>query len=47
MAFLADVNVVIALLHARHAASKRAIAWLERQTSGMGSSKLSGIVSFP
>jgi len=31
MAFLADVNVLIALLHARHAASGRAIAWLDRQ----------------
>lgn len=31
MALLADVNVLVALLHARHAASERTIAWLERE----------------
>jgi uncharacterized protein len=31
MAFLVDVNVLVALLHARHAASARAVAWLDRQ----------------
>jgi toxin-antitoxin system PIN domain toxin len=31
MAFLADVNVVVALLHARHAMAGRAVAWLARQ----------------
>jgi len=33
MAFLADVNVLVALLHARHAASERTIAWLEREAA--------------
>jgi toxin-antitoxin system PIN domain toxin len=31
MAYLADVNVLVALLHARHAASARVVAWLDRQ----------------
>src|SRR5688500_13635584 len=31
MAFLCDVNVLVALLHARHTHSARAIAWLNRQ----------------
>jgi hypothetical protein len=31
MAFLADVNFIIALLHARHSASERAAAWLAEQ----------------
>jgi len=31
MAYLADVNVVVALLHARHSAAERAAAWLEGQ----------------
>lgn len=31
MAFLADVNFLVALLHARHVASARAVAWLEQQ----------------
>ena len=31
MDFLADVNVLVALVHARHSASKSAIVWLERQ----------------
>jgi hypothetical protein len=31
MAYLADVNFLIALLHARHAASERAAAWLDGQ----------------
>lgn len=31
MAYLADVNVLIALLSARHSASARAVAWLDRQ----------------
>ncbi|HLX10994.1 MAG TPA: TA system VapC family ribonuclease toxin [Thermoanaerobaculia bacterium] len=31
MGYLADVNVLIALLHARHALSERALAWLDRQ----------------
>ncbi len=30
MACLADVNFLVALLHARHAQSRRAAAWLER-----------------
>lgn len=29
MAYLADVNFLIALLHARHAHSEKAVAWLE------------------
>jgi toxin-antitoxin system PIN domain toxin len=33
MAFLADVNVLVALLHARHAASARTVAWLEREAA--------------
>jgi len=32
MAYLADVNFPIALLHARHSASPRAVAWLDRQS---------------
>ena len=31
MGYLADVNFLIALLHARHALSERAVAWLGRQ----------------
>lgn len=31
MAYLADVNFVIALLHARHSAAERAAAWLDEQ----------------
>jgi len=31
MGYLADVNFLIALLHARHALSDRAVAWLGRQ----------------
>lgn len=31
MAYLADVNVLIALLHARHAKSEQAIGWLDLQ----------------
>lgn len=31
MAYLADANVLIALLHARHALSGRAVAWLQSQ----------------
>lgn len=31
MAYLADVNFVIALLHARHSAAGRAAAWLDGQ----------------
>jgi toxin-antitoxin system PIN domain toxin len=31
MAYLADVNFLVALLHARHAHSERAIGWLEGQ----------------
>lgn len=31
MAYLADVNVLVALLHARHIASSSANAWLDRQ----------------
>jgi toxin-antitoxin system PIN domain toxin len=31
MSYLADVNFLIALLHARHALSERAVAWLGRQ----------------
>jgi uncharacterized protein len=31
MTFLADVNFIIAILHARHAHSARAVSWLEGQ----------------
>ena len=31
MAYLADVNVLVALLHARHSGSRRAVAWLTEQ----------------
>jgi toxin-antitoxin system PIN domain toxin len=31
MGYLADVNFLIALLHARHGLSERAVAWLGRQ----------------
>jgi len=31
MASLCDVNVLVALLHARHVYSARAVAWLEKQ----------------
>lgn len=31
MAYLADVNFLVALLHARHAAAERAAAWLDGQ----------------
>jgi toxin-antitoxin system PIN domain toxin len=31
MGYLADVNFLIALLHARHSLSERAVAWLGRQ----------------
>lgn len=31
MAFLADVNFLVALLHARHTASRSANAWLDQQ----------------
>jgi toxin-antitoxin system PIN domain toxin len=31
MGYLADVNFLIALLHARHTLSERAVAWLGRQ----------------
>ncbi|HEV3076258.1 MAG TPA: TA system VapC family ribonuclease toxin [Thermoanaerobaculia bacterium] len=31
MGYLADVNFLIALLHAKHALSERAVAWLGRQ----------------
>ena len=31
LAYLADTNFLIALLHARHALSERAIAWLDTQ----------------
>jgi len=31
MGYLADVNFLVALLHARHALSERAVAWLGRQ----------------
>lgn len=31
MGYLADVNFLIALLHAKHALSERAVSWLDRQ----------------
>ncbi len=31
MVFLADVNFLIALLHARHAHSPKAVAWLDQR----------------
>ncbi len=35
MAWICDVNVLVALMHARHAHSERAVAWLEgRQSPG-------------
>lgn len=43
MACLADVNFLVALLHARHSASKRAAAWLEEQ-DGPGSVLLCRVV---
>jgi toxin-antitoxin system PIN domain toxin len=31
MGYLADVNFLVAILHARHAFSKRAVSWLDHQ----------------
>jgi toxin-antitoxin system PIN domain toxin len=36
MAYLADVNFLVALLHARHAFSAAAVAWLDRQEEPAG-----------
>jgi uncharacterized protein len=34
LAYLADTNFLVALLHARHSASERAVAWLNSQEEG-------------